>query len=507
MTDPAHDALIPAEENRRMFDRIAQHYDFLNGLMSLGLHRFWRHRAVESLCATSYAKGARDILDIGCGTGDIVIAVLRKDSKARVSGIDLSSLMLEIAKRKTRAAGLQSRATYQVGDATSLVFGNLAFDGIVSAFCLRNIDNRAKAFQEMRRVMRPGGTLVILELTKPTARLLQLIHRFYTHRIIPWLGSLLSPGSAYRYLADSIEHFPPPAMITDEMAKAGFTQARYRPLTGGFVTLFTAQAPGPYVFAAPAYANSEPLAQFIPVISPGSRVLREIPSQLLAPLLAGTIDAALIPIAAIFANPSLMAIGNVGICAKNKVRSVLLRCNRPIDQIRTVCLDPASRTSNALALILLEKFWKLSVQIVSNPEEADANVVIGDRALCEAPAPGGDYDLATAWNQMTGLPFVFAVWVTRRDHADPEGLSNVIHAAKQAGQAVIPGIAHQQAIKLGLSEAAFLEYFTDCIHYPIGPQERQAMELFREMQRDSPFSPLRPFLNVAGQFSWPKGMT
>ncbi len=483
MIDPTHDALIPPEENRLMFDRIARHYDLLNGLMSLGLHRFWRHQAVKCLCTTGNRTGnTGHFLDIGCGTGDIAIAVLRKDLKAHVTGLDLSSPMLEIAKQKTRVANLQNRATYQVGNATDLAFDNLTFDGVISAFCLRNIDDRAKAFHEMHRVMRPGSTLVILELSKPANRLLQLIHRVYTHHIIPWLGSLLSQGSAYRYLADSIEHFPPPATVVSEMAKAGFTQAYHRPLTGGFVTLFTARTPGPYSFAAPAYANSEPLAQFIPNVSPGSRVIREFPAQLLAPLLGGTIDAALIPVAALFATPALMAIGDVGICAGNKVRSVLLQCHRPIDQVRTLCLDPASRTSNALALILLEKFWKRPVRIVTEPDEADARVVIGDRALCAGAGPGGNYDLATAWHQMTGLPFVFAVWATRRDHPDPEGLTSVIHAAKQAGQSAISQIAHQQALKLGLSQATCEEYFSDCIHYEIGPQERQAMELFRGLQ-------------------------
>lgn len=459
-----------------MFDRIARRYDLLNSLMSLGLHRIWRRRAVQMLCTT----GGHDVLDIGCGTGDIAIAVLRKDPAARLTGIDLSTPMIELAERKTRAAGLQLRAAYQTGDATALAFGNGSFDGIVSAFCLRNIDDRAKAFCEMRRVLRPGGTLVILELTKPASPVTRLVHRVHTRRIIPLLGSLLSQGSAYRYLADSIEHFPPPDTIVSELTDAGFTHATHIPLTGGFVTLFTAQAPRPYSFAAPAFANSAPLAQFIPVVSPGSRVVLNIPAHLVEPLLNGTMDAALIPVAALFTNPTLTPLGDIGICAGNRVRSVLLRCNRPLVQVNTVCLDPASRTSNALALILLHQYWKRSVKIVTDPTNADACVVIGDRALCEAPGSGGDYDLAEAWNQMTGLPFVFAVWAVRRNHPDPEGLTKVIHAAKRAGVAAIPEIARQQAIKLGLSQTVALDYFTECITYDIGPKERQAMALFEK---------------------------
>ncbi|MEI8138285.1 MAG: bifunctional demethylmenaquinone methyltransferase/2-methoxy-6-polyprenyl-1,4-benzoquinol methylase UbiE [bacterium] len=485
MTGPARDALIPAEENRRMFDRIARRYDLLNALMSFGLHRIWRRRAIETLNSKGFARGDRDFLDIGCGTGDVAIAVLKKDPTARITGIDLSAPMIEIADRKTRAAGLQSRATYQTGDATALAFGDNSFDSIVSAFCLRNIEDRAKAFQEMRRVLRPGGTVVILELTKPTTTLPLWIHQFHTSRIIPLLGSILSQGSAYRYLADSIEHFPTPDAIVSEMTVAGFTQARHIPLTGGFVTMFTAHSPHPYSFAAPEYANSVPLAQFIPKVSPGSHVVLNTPAQLIAPLLDGTIDAALIPVAALFANPRLMALEGTGICAGKEVRSVLLRCNRPLEEVRTVCLDPASRTSNALAQILLKNHWKRTIQIVTNPTEADASVVIGDRALYEKPGPGGDYDLATAWNQMTGLPFVFAVWAVRRDHPDPAGLTRVIQTAKQDGVAAIPEIAHEQAVKLGLSEASCLAYFTDCIYYDIGPREREAMASFQKLLADA----------------------
>ena len=481
MTSPIGDALIPSDENRRMFDRIARRYDLLNGLMSLGMHRIWRRQAVKSLCAKGFARGQPKFLDIGCGTGDLAIAVLHKEASAQVTGIDLSVPMIEIADRKTRMAGLQSRATYLTGNATALAFGDHFFEGIVSAFCLRNINHRSKAFSEMLRVLRPGGTVVILELTKPAAILPRLLHQFYTRRVIPLLGALLSQGSAYRYLADSIEHFPPPNTIVSEMSNAGFTQARFIPLTGGFVSLFTAQSPGPYSFAAPEYANSVPLAKYIPEVSPGSRVVLNTPSQLLEPLLNGTIDAALIPVAALFAHPTLTPIEGVGICAEKKVRSVLLRCRQPLEQVRTVCLDLASRTSNALARILLKDYWKREVQFVSMPNEADACVVIGDRALCETPGPGGDYDLATAWNQMTGLPFVFAVWAVRRDHPDPQGVLKVIRAAKQAGTADIPTIAREQALKLGLSESACLEYYTECIHYDIGSRERQAMELFQKI--------------------------
>lgn len=240
MTAAARDALLPAAENRRMFDEIARRYDLLNALMSLGRHRAWRRRAVEALLA----RGGRDFLDIGCGTGDVALAVLRQAPAARMTGIDLSTAMLGIAEAKTRAAGVNDRAVYRIGDATAMTFPDRSFDGIVMAFCLRNIADRAAAFGEMRRVLRPGGTVAVLELTKPAGRLAGLAHRLYTRRLVPLLGALLSRGSAYRYLADSIDHFPPPPAITAALAGAGFVQARHEPLTAGFVTLFSAIAAG-----------------------------------------------------------------------------------------------------------------------------------------------------------------------------------------------------------------------------------------------------------------------
>ena len=239
MTATTRDALLPSDENRRMFDDIAGRYDLLNALMSLGRHRAWRRRAVAVLTE----RGGRDFLDIGCGTGDVTLAVLREAPAARVTGIDLSAAMIEIAMKKTRAAGLGARAVYQLGDATALTFADGSFDGIVTAFCLRNVVDHARTFAEMRRVLRPGGTLAILELTKPAGRLAAFVHRAYTRRIIPLLGSMLSRGSAYRYLAASIDNFPAPRDVADRLAIADFRDVRYQLLTFGFVTLFTASRP------------------------------------------------------------------------------------------------------------------------------------------------------------------------------------------------------------------------------------------------------------------------
>lgn len=244
MTGTARDTLISAQENRQMFDRIAPRYDLLNGLMSLGLHRYWRRRAVHSLLLNH----GHEFLDIGCGTGDVAIAVLRKAPTTRVTGIDVSSDMLARAAAKTLKTGLSDRITYQQADATKLPFADASFDGIISAFCIRNITDHAAALVEMRRILRPGGTVSILELAAPRNPFLRLIHNTYTHHLIPLMGKLLSQRSAYQYLADSIDHFPPPDAIVAAMTRCGLTGATSISLSGGFVTLYTARisSEGPF---------------------------------------------------------------------------------------------------------------------------------------------------------------------------------------------------------------------------------------------------------------------
>lgn len=479
------DTLISAQDNRNMFNHIARKYDFLNAIMSLGLHRYWRNQAIHSLLS----RQGNHFLDIGCGTGDMMMAIARNKPDATITGIDPAPDMLAVATGKIRAARLEDRLHCQEGNATAMVFGKSEFDGIACAFCLRNIEDRATSFAEMRRVLRPAGTLAILELTVPAHPLFKAIHRLYTRRIIPLLGRWLSQGDAYRYLADSIDHFPAGSVIEEEMTKAGFVDVKARALTGRFVTLFSGNAPArgrdtfALKFAAPAYANSVPLAQFIPEICQDAEVILDYPARLLERLMNREVDAALMPVADYFAAPGLDMVNGLGIAAEQRVRSVLLRCHRRLEEVETVKLDTASRTSNALARILLERHWKRPARFVEggSKDSTDAEVVIGDRALCEPAGPGGDYDLASAWHAMTGLPFVFAVWAFRKDHPRPERLAEVVRQAKEAGLAALPEIVRQQAAKLTLEEPFCLDYFTRCIRYDLGPRHLEAMRLFREM--------------------------
>ena len=239
MTEALRDSLMKPRDNQRMFDQIAPRYDLLNWLMSLGLDRHWRQRAIDALSPNGNGR----VLDIGCGTGDVTLDLLRRNPAATVTGIDLSQPMLNLAVTKARRAGLDTRATFQAGDATALAFGPDVFDAIVCAFCFRNIAHHAVALGEMRRVLRPGGRLVILELTPPASSLMRPVHWVYTHAVVPLLGRCLSLGSAYRYLAASIDHFPPAQQVLESMRQAGFEDAACQPLSGGVVTVFAASKP------------------------------------------------------------------------------------------------------------------------------------------------------------------------------------------------------------------------------------------------------------------------
>lgn len=235
-----------------------------------------------------------------------------------------------------------------------------------------------------------------------------------------------------------------------------------------------------YVFAAVKYANASPLAHFLPSVDERATVTFGRPSELLAELADGRADAALVPVAAFLATPGLRMIDRIGICADGRVESVLLKCRRPLAEVRLVEPDSASRTSNALAAILLTEHLGLAAEVrPTRPgEQADATVCIGDRALREPPAPAGDYDLAAMWKEMTHLPFVFAVWAYRSDCRDPDGLSRIALAARDMGLARLDELAALHAERLELPIERFREYFRTSVRYEVGPREMQAIELF-----------------------------
>jgi chorismate dehydratase len=242
------------------------------------------------------------------------------------------------------------------------------------------------------------------------------------------------------------------------------------------------------VFGAVPYLNAAPLAHFLGQGRDDVHIVYDRPAELLTPLLNGRLDAALVPVVDVFAHPELQPIDDIGICADGDVQSVLLKCYRPRNEIRTVAPDPASKTSNALAKILLAEHFAQSVTFEAQPNP-DAAVVIGDRAMCEPPAPHGDIDLAGQWKTMTDLPFVFAVWAHRCDHTNPQALSRIARDAKHAGLAALRQLAEQYARKLDLDPARCLAYLTDSLGYDVGPREVEGMRRFRELCASLPAEP------------------
>jgi demethylmenaquinone methyltransferase / 2-methoxy-6-polyprenyl-1,4-benzoquinol methylase len=233
------DSLISAEENRAMFDKIAGYYDGTNKILSLGLDGYWRRRAVACLSALPDGK----YLDVGCGTGDVAIEILRQAPDSSVSGIDRSEKMVEIGRAKTGEAGLENSISLDIGDVLDLAFPDNHFDGAITSFCIRNVTDRRRGLMEICRVIRPGGLFVILELTEPTGIIMKPLFRIYAGLVMPLLTKVMSSVSAYRYLSASMADFPSPETFTNVMGEAGFVNIEHTHMTGGIVTLFVGRVP------------------------------------------------------------------------------------------------------------------------------------------------------------------------------------------------------------------------------------------------------------------------
>lgn len=232
--NPDRDTLISAEENRAMFDHIARTYDRANRVISMGMDKAWRR---ETIALLKPFRGGR-YLDIGTGTGDLVFEILDQSANVLIDAIDPAEQMLEIAKHKAAKRGVGDAVSFFPGDALDLPMESDTYDGIVSGFCLRNIERRQKALEEMRRVLKPGGMLVILEATRPEKPLVRLGYKLYMP-LVPIIGKMMGGGSAYSYLVDSIGEFPQPGTVTDMISAAGFSGVQFRPLTFGSVCIFS----------------------------------------------------------------------------------------------------------------------------------------------------------------------------------------------------------------------------------------------------------------------------
>jgi demethylmenaquinone methyltransferase/2-methoxy-6-polyprenyl-1,4-benzoquinol methylase len=216
-----------------MFDRIAGLYDRMNAVMTAGLDRSWRHRAAE---LASVSPGDR-VLDVATGTGDLALELARRVSPGgEVVGIDFSDRMLELARTKAKAVS-GSDVRFESANALSLPFPDNAYDAATVGFGARNFADLERGLREMARVVRPGGRVVVLEITTPRRPPLSTFFELWFDRVVPVLGRLAGDAQAYSYLPNSVKRFPGPDALAAVMWRNGMTGVRYIVTAGGIVAL------------------------------------------------------------------------------------------------------------------------------------------------------------------------------------------------------------------------------------------------------------------------------
>ena len=220
-----------------MFDSIAPKYDVLNHTLSLNIDKIWRRKVARIVSKTNPGS----VLDVATGTCDLAIVTARKAHPQSVCGIDLSEEMLNVGRQKVQKANLSDIITVQKGDAENLPFGDNTFDAITVAFGVRNFENLEAGLREMLRVLKPGGSCVVLEFTMPAAFPVKQLYNFYFRHILPLIGRLVSSHkSAYTYLSESVKAFPQRAEFVRIMEQCGYSNARFRSLSLGIAAIYVA---------------------------------------------------------------------------------------------------------------------------------------------------------------------------------------------------------------------------------------------------------------------------
>lgn len=225
------------EQIAQMFDNIAFRYDFLNSLLSLGIHKGWRKKCIRLIAA----KSPKRILDVATGTGDFAIAAITLNPDS-VIGIDISEGMMKYGREKLVKLGLDKKITLQYGDAETCDLPDNSIDAITVGFGVRNFENLEKGLENMLRVLKPGGQICVLEFSYPRNFPIKQLYHFYFKYITPTIGKIFSKDTrAYSYLPESVKAFPDNERFTTILEKVGYQKATFKPLSFGIAAIYLAE--------------------------------------------------------------------------------------------------------------------------------------------------------------------------------------------------------------------------------------------------------------------------
>ncbi len=234
---PYNDTDPKEKQVEGMFNRIAPAYDSYNYLTSFGIDHLWRRRGIRALKPFAPQR----ILDVATGTGDLAILAAKKLHPQEVLGVDISDQMMEVGRKKVEKRNLSQTIHFQREDCTQLTLCDNQFDAVMASFGIRNFQNLDQALKEMLRVLRPGGHLMLLELSQPQHFPMRQLFAFYSHSVMPFLGAIISKDrKAYSYLTQSIEAFPQGEEMQKILTQAGFRDVKWERLTMGICTFYIA---------------------------------------------------------------------------------------------------------------------------------------------------------------------------------------------------------------------------------------------------------------------------
>lgn len=241
-----HDTVVPFKDSKEskkkqvenMFDKIAFRYDFLNRFLSAGIDVGWRKKAIRQLVSSN----PKNILDVATGTGDFALTCYEILKPEKITGIDISEGMLDIGRKKIEKAGLEQKIELLNGDSEAILFDDNSFDAVTVAFGVRNFENLEKGLDEIKRVLKPGGKLIVLEFTKPSLPVIKQVYNFYMNTITPKIGKIIAKNNeAYQYLNDSVLQFPEKESFIHILNQSDYRNAFYKTLTLGICSIYCAE--------------------------------------------------------------------------------------------------------------------------------------------------------------------------------------------------------------------------------------------------------------------------